>query len=135
MVSDILEAAGRVSTIVQDLSLLSAQQQAEKAALNLKEVVELAIKWVAASRHCEEHIHAERLEDIVVIGHKGQLVQVVVNLLNNALDACENAAIPSVIVQCAAENGHGWISISDNGTGISDSNSGNFSIRSSPPNW
>ncbi|MDD1791638.1 response regulator [Enterovibrio sp. ZSDZ42] len=119
-INDILEAAGRVSAIVEDLSLFSAQQQTETTLVNLSSVVSLAVKWVSASRQCMNIITLEIDENATALGHKGQLVQVIVNVLNNALDASKCRTKPKVIIQCGANNNTGWISVTDNGTGIDE---------------
>ncbi|WP_158161357.1 sensor histidine kinase [Grimontia hollisae] len=117
MVSDILEAAGRVSGIVEDLNH-SCVLQAEKSEVVLNDVVALATKWVSANKALEQVIQLTPSQNIVVIGHKGQLVQVVVNLLNNAFDACKHHKYPKITVESGIDAPKAWLSITDNGKGI-----------------
>ncbi|MBV7296812.1 response regulator [Enterovibrio paralichthyis] len=123
LVGDVLEAASRVSAIVDDLGLFCSQQHADKSTLKLSELVADAIKWVTANRGFEYAISLELDDSIQVIGNKRQLVQVIINLLNNGLDACKGQQFSPQIVLTSgigSTQNQAWLSISDNGPGISD---------------
>ncbi|KXF80606.1 PAS domain-containing sensor histidine kinase [Enterovibrio coralii] len=122
-IEDVMEAAGRVSGIVEDLSYSSAQQ-AEKSPVDLSDVISLAIKWVSANRELKNTIHFKSTASTVVLGHKGQLVQVIVNLLNNALDACKIADEPRVDIDVGENDAYGWLTVTDNGPGLNEAQIG-----------
>ncbi|MDD1780695.1 response regulator [Enterovibrio sp. ZSDZ35] len=120
MVGDILESAGRVTSIVDDLSHSSAQQQAEKEPIDLKDAVSLAVKWVTTHRHPSPIIQTENVVSTPVIAHKGQLIQVMVNVLNNAMDALKGTNTPVISIESHVLDAFVWVSISDNGAGIDE---------------
>jgi signal transduction histidine kinase len=61
------------------------------------------------------------LPDVTVMAQEGQLVRVIVNLLNNALDACDDIDSPRIAFRCARRSGHMVLSVRDNGPGLSES--------------
>ncbi|WP_052737472.1 PAS domain-containing sensor histidine kinase [Grimontia sp. AD028] len=119
-VEDVLEAAGRVGGIVEALRDSSAEQ-AKKTSVDLKDIVALAVKWVSTNHDVRQTIQIHLTDSVMVWGHKGQLVQVVVNLLNNALHACRKADKPNVRIEIGQNNSQGWLCVSDNGTGLEES--------------
>lgn len=49
-----------------------------------------------------------------------QLEQVLINLLNNALEALEETTMPRIVIRCWQNEGHVFIQVSDNGSGFGD---------------
>ncbi|CZF78834.1 C4-dicarboxylate transport sensor protein DctB [Grimontia celer] len=119
-VEDVLEAAGRVGGIVEALRDSSAEQ-AKKSSVDLRDIVALSVKWVSANYDYRQTIQIDSSNSVMVWGHKGQLVQVIVNLLNNALHACRNAEQPNVRIGIGQNKSQAWLCVSDNGTGLEES--------------
>ncbi|WP_434358698.1 response regulator [Parasalinivibrio latis] len=120
LVGDIEEASQRVGAIVEDLRTFSARQESEKIMVDLADVAGLAVRWVSKSRPEDGTISLSIPEGLMVQGHSGQLTQVLVNLLNNALDAAAESGQPEVRVEGGTEGEKTWLSVTDNGPGIPD---------------
>jgi len=54
-----------------------------------------------------------------VQGQENQLVRVIANLVNNALDVLEPASVRRVVFRCARESDQVVLSVHDNGPGLS----------------
>ncbi|GGH12667.1 two-component sensor histidine kinase [Alsobacter metallidurans] len=65
-------------------------------------------------------------EDVLVRGELVRVEQVIVNLLQNALDATRDVAAPHVAIRLRAANGHASLVVSDNGPGIDPSTMANL---------
>lgn len=88
--------------------------------VDLADVAGLAVRWVSKSRPEDGTISLSIPEGLMVQGHSGQLTQVLVNLLNNALDAAAESGQPEVRVEGGTEGEKTWLSVTDNGPGIPD---------------
>ena len=58
--------------------------------------------------------------DLIVSGNEGQVHQVIVNLVDNAMDAMRDVLTPELSVRAFRDGNDIKIEISDNGAGISD---------------
>lgn len=63
---------------------------------------------------------SDTIEHLFVRGHAAQLEQVIVNLLQNAIQALENVSNPTIRLKVEATHDQARIAIVDNGSGISD---------------
>ncbi|MDR2188808.1 MAG: PAS domain-containing protein [Azonexus sp.] len=119
LIEGTLEGANRTTDIVNGLKRFSATDKEARAAVDLNEVIERAILWVRKSVGADFTVHWERGEPVMVSGSEGQLQQVLMNLLQNALDAALGyAEQPAVWI--AVERDRQWLRLSlrDNGPGI-----------------
>jgi len=57
---------------------------------------------------------------LIVLGNEGQVHQVIVNLVDNAMGAMREVAMPELSVRAFRDGNEIRIEISDNGAGISD---------------
>ncbi|MBK1720900.1 sensor histidine kinase [Thiocystis violacea] len=121
-----LEGAERVRDVVQDLRRFSSGQQGERSRFDLVHVVETAIHWVTKGKHPAVRVELELPERLEILGHAGQIHQVVMNLVQNALDALEEVAQPEIRIRLdvlqAARSGPPVVrlTVDDNGPGIAE---------------
>lgn len=119
-VRHIVEAANDMDRLIQDLLAYSRISQAEipLQRVNLEQVVEDALAVVAAQvRERQARITVERPLP-AVRGHAGVLVQVLINLLTNALTFTRPGTPPEVRIRAARGDGRVRLWIEDNGIGI-----------------
>lgn len=119
LIDGTLEGAVRVSDIVKNLRRLSFSSQGEPERLDLSGVVATAAHWAAKGRVRGAPVTCDLPPDLWVMGHAGQLHQVVVNLVENALDAVADRDSPAVRVAAGRDaDGGAWVTVEDNGPGI-----------------
>jgi two-component system sensor histidine kinase HupT/HoxJ len=112
------EGAARVSEIVKNLRRLSFTNRGEAAPFDLAEVIGTAVNWAVRARKGVVALDLDLPQDCRVRGHAGSLHQVMVNLVENALDAVAEVAAPSIAVTGRCEGTHAVITVRDNGPGI-----------------
>lgn len=115
----ITEGAERVRDIVADLRRFSADRRAPGVAFELGGVVRMAASWVLST--CGREIATEIVlgEELEAEGHSGQVQQVVMNLVQNAVDAVETALHPAVSLHAWREGERLVVTVRDNGHGFS----------------
>ena len=122
------ESAERILRFSRDLTTYASPRDEPIASIALREVLERAVLFC-------EHIAAEHRIAIAVeiddetpriVGRRGQLTQVFVNLLTNACHAIHDAGRAEggqvVLVLQPREGGGARVSVGDNGDGISPQN-------------
>lgn len=57
-------------------------------------------------------------ESQIALANRTRLEQILVNLIQNAMDALIDSQDPSITIETGSTNGHVWIRVSDNGPGI-----------------
>lgn len=120
LIAGTLEGAERVRDIVQSLRLYSTRQQETPSRFDLTEIVRTAVHWVTRACRVKPEI-AYRLPDALPItGSKGQVHQVLINLVQNAVDVMEGQARPRLEIACEAREGRVFIGVHDAGPGIAE---------------
>lgn len=114
------EGAHRVAEIVKSLKRLSFSAGGAPQAVQLEELAEKAVQWAAAGRNSPADIAVQLPPDLTALGHDGQLHQVLVNLVENALDAVSAAPAPQVTISGRHDIDHVVVEVSDNGPGIAE---------------
>jgi two-component system, NtrC family, sensor histidine kinase HupT/HoxJ len=112
------EGAERVRDIVADLRRLSADGAGEVAAFDLVEVSRIAASWVCRGRAEGVRLTQTGLDSLMVQGRAGHIQQVVMNLVQNALDVLSGQPGGEVVLSCAHEGAMAVLTVSDNGPGI-----------------
>lgn len=119
------EGAQRVADIVKSLKRLSFSQSGAAQPINLAEIVENAVQWVIKGRKAPPVPDLDLAEILLVPGHAGQLHQVMVNLMENALDAVEGQGNDArITVSGRLTGGTVVVDITDSGPGIPTENLG-----------
>ncbi|HEY0856791.1 MAG TPA: ATP-binding protein [Albitalea sp.] len=115
------EGAQRTADIVAGLKRFSAMDREERGPVNLGAVVERAIHWVRKGTAPRFGIQWRApAEPCTVIGSAGQLMQVVLNLIQNAADAAgrHDDALLTIAGEHDAGEGVARLRFTDNGPGI-----------------
>lgn len=120
LIEGTLEGAQRTADIVNGLKRFSAMDPEARTPVNLNEVIERAIHWVRKGAAPSFEVHWQPAAPCTVTGSAGQLQQVLMNLLQNALDAATGIGRTRPIVWIATDVGstHLQLRLRDNGPGI-----------------
>ncbi|MBT9598285.1 MAG: PAS domain-containing protein [Vitreoscilla sp.] len=119
-----LEGAQRTADIVQGLKRFSAMDREERGPVALNEVIERAIHWVRKGTAPAFVVHWEAGPPVTVMGSSGQLMQVMMNLIQNAYDAASAPGVrgdgspPALWITAATLGRVVRLSFRDNGPGI-----------------
>ncbi|MCA6217089.1 PAS domain-containing protein [Ideonella sp. B7] len=122
VIDGMTEGAHRTADIVNALKRFSVIDRAERSPVDLGQVVEQAIHWVRKGAAPDFRIDwTPPAEPVRVLGSAGQLLQVMLNLIQNAADAC--AGQPEGRLQITLEppaqaGGRLRLRFADNGPGI-----------------
>lgn len=113
------DGAERVRNIVEDLRRLSADGSGEMVAFDLAEIARIGSYWVlrGAGRAVEPQV---RGGPVRVRGRPGHIQQVVMNLVQNALDAVAGCDSPLIRLTLTTADGLGVLIVSDNGPGVDE---------------
>ena len=119
----ILRPAKRCSSIVRKFLTLAQQRKIEKKALNVNHLINESIEMLRFQLNRNEiEVHTDIDTDIIrILGDDTQLGQVIVNLLNNALQSLasiEGKKEIRIRAHTDIPNSNVIISITDNGPGI-----------------
>jgi len=119
LVDGTLEGAERVRDIVQDLRRFSASQREPLESFNLVRLIHTAADWVVKALRDPPEVRFDLPDRLDIASRKGQLHQIVVNLVQNAADALKSRESGALIAITAAQQGD-WITlrVADNGPGI-----------------
>ncbi len=126
---DAVSTLGRITAMVDRMAELSGallsfsrRPGTEKRVVTLCEVLEEALILVRprAQKAGVLLAVADDIGDIAVLGGRIRLSQIVVNLVNNAIDALKETEKPEVRIDAYREGAQAVLTISDNGPGIPD---------------
>ncbi len=115
-----LEGAQRTTDIVAGLKRFSTAVHEEVSQVDLNEVVERAILWVKKGTAPRFQIHWQRAADCFVMGNAGQLLQVMMNLIQNAYDAAptDGDSPPELQITLTRAGDQVELRFADKGSGI-----------------
>lgn len=116
-----LEGAERVSEIVQNLRRFTTPQAGKAEPFDLVNVVQRACNWVMKASSVQVEVHRSFPETCPISGYEGYVHQIIVNLVQNALDAMEGRDNPQLSMSIIPGDLSVDIRIGDNGSGISES--------------
>jgi two-component system sensor histidine kinase HupT/HoxJ len=118
LVDGTLEGAERVSEIVQDLRRFSSTQSEAADAFDLARVVRTAVSWVVKACRTKPVTSFDLPEPFEVVGRKGPVHQIIVNLVQNAVDVMADLDDPRLEIKGLVENGAAILVVRDHGPGI-----------------
>jgi len=124
---DIQEGVDRVRTIVSDLRSFTHPNTTGFQDVQVGRVFAAALRFVSHEWKDRVELQKNIDEELSVWGNEHQLIQVTVNLLQNAFDALKkkqfnNGEQPRVSIDVGAQGDHAIIKVRDNGMGISQEN-------------
>jgi two-component system sensor histidine kinase HupT/HoxJ len=111
------EGAERVRDIVEDLRRLSSDGSGEAVVFDLAQTARTAAEWVMRGMKQPVSLTVET-EPVAVKGRAGHVQQVVMNLVQNAVDALEGQAGGAIRLTVRAEGGRAVLTVADNGPGV-----------------
>jgi two-component system sensor histidine kinase HupT/HoxJ len=120
LIEGTLEGAQRISEIVKNLRRLSFNRTHEAQRIDVERIVAVAAQWAARSKKNQARIAVDVDADLKLWGNEGQIHQIVVNLIDNALDAVRGRPDGRVNVRAHEMGGDVEIIVEDNGHGIAE---------------
>jgi len=122
LIEGTLEGAHRISEIVKNLSRLSFNRAHEAQKIDVERTVAVAAQWAGRSRKNQARICMDVEAGLTLWGNEGQIHQIVVNLIDNALDAVRGRTDACVTIRAREKcGGEVEIVVEDNGGGIAES--------------
>ena len=122
LIDGTIEGAERTRDIVAGLRRFSAVDRPEAEHFDLRSVVERAVRWVVKASGSRLQVGMRLPEAIPVAGSPGQLQQVLVNLVQNAIDATEKIEDPILDVSAELSPTSVRLRFHDNGPGFTPEN-------------
>jgi len=113
-----LEGAMRASEIVQDLHRFSASQAEAPEDFEIQRVVQTAANWVVKIARTRQAVSIDVPEGLTARAPRGAVHQILVNLIQNSLDAMDGDPHPTIEIAAHAVGGRVEISVRDHGPGI-----------------
>jgi two-component system sensor histidine kinase HupT/HoxJ len=120
LVDGTLEGAKRVSEIVKNLRRLSFNRAHEAQKIELGRIIAMATQWAARAKKNQAEIEIVVAPGLAMWGNEGQIHQIIVNLIDNALDALRGLPNPRIEVWAGLVGGEIEIDVTDNGAGIAE---------------
>ncbi|MEM9248207.1 MAG: ATP-binding protein [Pseudomonadota bacterium] len=112
------DGSERVRDIVDDLRRLSSDGAKEAEPFDLVEVSRVAARWVERGSKSGIMPRFEGAETLQVIGNPGHVQQIVMNLVQNAMDALKQSDDPQIVISIEDDAETARLTVSDNGPGI-----------------
>ncbi len=126
VLKDVEEGINRVKTIVSDLRSFSHNENEQVDEVDVAELVTASLRFLSHEYKDRVHIEQKLPEHQTIRANKNKLIQVVVNLLQNSIDAFKQKSFdqekPTIWIEGRLENGTSRLSIRDNGEGIDPQN-------------
>ncbi len=123
ILTDVEDGLKRVQTIVSDLRMFTHPNTEQLDPVTVAEVVTPALRFLSNEWRDKVQIEQKFAERQTILANKNKLIQVIVNLLQNSLDALKDKILPdgekpAIWIEGRVENGQSILSIRDNGAGI-----------------
>ncbi len=118
MVDDILEGMERIKDIVKDLHTFAYPDEVDKESVFVfADAIRTALRFTSSQKGLTT-INVNVPDNLEVIGSISHIVQVLVNLMTNALKATKDSEDPTITISCQFINDN----TDDNDNAINDSN-------------
>jgi signal transduction histidine kinase len=115
------EAIERIRSIVQRLLSLAQRPMDAYESIRLTEFPDI-IRHLFSESMRDSGIRFEMLQqgidDVVIHGQKGRILEILINLLSNAMDAVRHLPEPWIQISFRREAGHFTVLVRDNGPGV-----------------
>ena len=123
IVNDLGEGLDRVASIVADLRTFSHPENRPLAPTRLCDAVVKASRFLLSEvQDRNASLTVEVPDSLVILADENHLIQIIINLVQNSLDALEGHPSPQVTIRATEEDGSITLRIRDNGQGISGAN-------------
>jgi two-component system sensor histidine kinase HupT/HoxJ len=121
LVEGTLEGADRVREIVQELRRFSSTQSEPAESYDLVRVAQTAVSWVVKAARSKPEVRFDMPDTLEIVGRKGPVHQIVVNLVQNAVDVMATQPEPLLDIGARILAGAVAVSVRDHGPGIAAS--------------
>jgi two-component system sensor histidine kinase PhcS len=123
VLTDVEDGLKRVQAIVSDLRMFTHPNTEHLDPVTVAEVVTPALRFLSNEWRDTVQIEQKFAEHQTILANKNRLIQVIVNLLQNSLDALKIKSFapgekPAIWIEGRVENGQSVLSVRDNGAGI-----------------
>src|SRR6266436_5933930 len=125
ILKDVEDGIKRVKNIVSDLRMFTHPDTESRDQVELAEVVASALRFLSNEWKDKVQLEKNLPEHQTVWANKNKLIHVLVNLLQNSLDALKGKTFenenerPTIWIEGRTEPGRSLLIVRDNGTGIS----------------
>ena len=120
LIDGTLEGAERASDIVQDLRRYSGAQKEEPSYFDLSGLIRKAVQWVIKASRIKPALNYDLPAQLEYHGRKGQIHQILVNLVQNAIDAMQQREHSLLAISSDTTSGAIRVHVVDNGPGIAE---------------
>jgi len=128
ILKDVEEGIHRVKTIVTDLRSFSYHENEQVDEVQLSDAVISSLRFLSHELRDKVEIHQQIPEHQAITANKNKVIQLVVNLLQNSVDALKHKQFvdekPTIWIEGRAANGRSALIIRDNGEGIAEEHMG-----------
>jgi signal transduction histidine kinase len=118
MLDDVVEAAARIATILRDLSALTTRIDEPLGSVDVGGVVDIALRLVSYEMRGKVRLVRDAFDVPPIAANPSRLVQVVLNLLINAVRAAPADRPCTVRVAASADDGEVVLRVIDDGVGM-----------------
>jgi two-component system sensor histidine kinase PhcS len=123
ILTDVEDGLKRVQAIVSDLRMFTHPNTDQLDPVPVAEVITPALRFLSNEWRDTVQIEQKFAERQTILANKNRLIQVIVNLLQNSLDALKIKSFPpgekpTIWIEGRVENGQSILAIRDNGSGI-----------------
>jgi signal transduction histidine kinase len=122
ILKDVEEGIKRVRTIVSDLRTFTHPDAESRDQVETAEVVAAALRFLSSEFKDKIQLHQDLAAGQTVWANKNKLIQVMVNLLQNSVDAVHRKNFeneqPAIWIESRIEPGRNVLRVRDNGPGI-----------------
>ncbi len=120
MISEAIEGAYRVASLVRDLKTFSHTSEQDTARVDLARTIDRAAKMTSNEIRHRAELEIDCPGDVWVLGNQGRILQVMINLLTNAAHSIEPGASETNAIRISVSEREGRIllEVSDTGAGI-----------------
>ena len=118
------DGAERVRDIVQDLRRLSSEGAGPASEMDLSETARVAVDWVIRGSKRKLSVQVDAPPRLLVCGRQGHIQQVIMNLVQNAVDAMADTTDPQLWINVRDIATGARVEVRDNGPGIPDTVAG-----------
>jgi signal transduction histidine kinase len=119
---DVEEGIKRVRDIVSDLRTFTHPNVEQREQVEVAEVVGAALRFLSSEWRDKVRIEQNLAEHQTVWANRNKMVHILVNLLQNSLDALRHKQFageqPTIWIEGRVENDRSLVMVRDNGTGI-----------------
>jgi len=122
ILQDVEDGIKRVKSIVSELRTFTHPDMEGRDQIEVSEIVSSALRFLSSERNDKVQIEQSLTEHQTIWANKNKLIQVLVNLLQNSMDALKSKAFDNekatIRIEGFVEKNKSILRVRDNGTGI-----------------